>query len=60
MEKPFVSWRSVRTPSLTPVALVPFPQTFRIFSSCFCVSTTMMLARQSWAMYWQASGELVV
>lgn len=34
-------------PSLTLVVVAPFPQTFRIFSSCFCVSTMMMLARQS-------------
>lgn len=27
------------------------PQTFKIFSSCFCVSTTMMLAQESWATY---------
>lgn len=45
---------------LAPVPTSPWPQTFRIFSSCFCVSTTMMLARLSWAMCWQASGELVV
>lgn len=48
------------TQPLTPMPAAPFPLTFRIFSSCFCVSTMMTLAWQSWAMYWQASGELVV
>lgn len=50
---------SPEDPSLNPHT-PSSPQTFKIFSSCFCASTTMMLARQSQAMYWQASGELVV
>lgn len=49
----------VSTPCLTPAPRA-LARTCRIFASCFCESTTMMLARQSWAMYWQASGELVV
>lgn len=33
--------------------------TCRIFSNCFWFSTTMMLALESLATYWQASGEFV-